>query len=332
MKRAGRLALGVLLAAILLALVMREVDVEQLAKLLDRVSPNALLIGVSLLLFGYCLRTLRWWWLLRGFRPDVPVTSCFWPVVAGAAVNNVLPFRLGDALRAFGFCGPLQVAGARVLGTLVVERLLDLATLLCIFLLGIVGLPTGAMPFAAVQTATILALLVAAIVLLAPLLLPQLRSMLALAVRLPLLQRAGRSETVSRFGNQALDVLIALRSPKNGLVLLALSAGAWTFEGCVFLTIACSLGNQCAPGAPMLALATGTLGTLLPGTPGYVGTFDYFAMKGFMAYGVDGTNAAAFAIAIHAMLWLPITAAGLGYLLVTGRRIGFRAAPSERKP
>jgi len=333
MKRASRLALGVLLAIFFLALVLREVDVEQFAQGLARVSGPAILTGLSLLVSGYCLRTLRWWWLLRSFRPAVPVTSCFWPVIAGAAVNNVLPFRLGDALRAFGFCESLQISGARILGTLVVERLLDLATLLCIFFLGIAGLPAGAMPSTAIRAASVLAALVAAIVLLAPLLLPQLRSMLALAVRLPLLKRTSRAEAISRVGNQLLDVLVTMRSPTNGLVLLTLSVGAWVLEGCVFLAIACGLGNECTVSAPFLALATGTLGTLLPGTPGYIGTFDYFAMQGFMAYGADATRAATFALAVHAMLWLPITVAGLCYLLLTRRRIGLRtAATIEDRP
>ena len=39
-----------------------------------------------------------------------------------------------------------------------------------------------------------------------------------------------------------------------------------------------------------------------------------------MAYGADPEVSVAFALAVHAVLWLPLTVAGLGYLMVHGTR------------
>ena len=81
--------------------------------------------------------------------------------------------------------------------------------------------------------------------------------------------------------------------------------------------------------APWFACATGTLATLIPSSPGYVGTFDYFAILGMMAYGAGRAISTAFAMLVHLLLWLPVTLAGAAYLVVPGtaaaRRI--RQAP-----
>jgi len=59
---------------------------------------------------------------------------------------------------------------------------------------------------------------------------------------------------------------------------------------------------------------------MIPSSPGYVGTFDFFTSSGFSAYGMDLTDALAAALVVHAVLWLPLTGIGLGYLAVASVR------------
>ena len=88
----------------------------------------------------------------------------------------------------------------------------------------------------------------------------------------------------------------------------------------MFVTVATALHTGAAPPGPWLSLAAGTLATLLPGAPGYIGTFDYFAARGLVAYGVSLETAAAFALTVHAILWVPLTALGALYLLMLRAR------------
>jgi len=48
----------------------------------------------------------------------------------------------------------------------------------------------------------------------------------------------------------------------------------------------------------------------LPGTPGHLGTFDFFAAEAMQAGGNAALAAAAFALLVHFVLWLPVTCAG----------------------
>jgi hypothetical protein len=92
----------------------------------------------------------------------------------------------------------------------------------------------------------------------------------------------------------------------------------------MYAAVAWALHTAVAPAGPWFAMTTGTLATLIPSSPGYVGTFDYFAMLGLMAYGAARTAATAHALLVHVILWVPVTAAGGLSALLPGA--GARAA------
>jgi hypothetical protein len=100
-------------------------------------------------------------------------------------------------------------------------------------------------------------------------------------------------------------------------------------EGAVFAAVAKGIHIGELGIAPWFALSTGTLGTLLPSTPGYIGTFDYLTMLGFLAYGFSKTVAAACALLIHVVLWMPQTIVGMTWLLVSKLRASAPAMESR---
>ena len=69
------------------------------------------------------------------------------------------------------------------------------------------------------------------------------------------------------------------------------------------------------------------LATMIPSSPGYVGTFDYFAVQGLTAFGASHVVALTFALLVHLLLWLPVTIVGALFLVAPTTR---RAAASER--
>jgi uncharacterized membrane protein YbhN (UPF0104 family) len=106
------------------------------------------------------------------------------------------------------------------------------------------------------------------------------------------------------------DTIISLGSPRRLAGLIVLSGIAWLLEGGVFLAIAAATGMEGGWGVAYLALAMATLSTLIPSSPGYVGTFHFFAMQAALFFGNTDAKAGVFAILVHLMLWLPTTMAG----------------------
>jgi uncharacterized membrane protein YbhN (UPF0104 family) len=316
-RRIWRPLLGVLLAAAFAWLLARGVEWGAVRAALAAARAGPLLVGLLLLSAGFTVRIARWWWMLRPLAPTLSFARCVRPFLASLALNNTLPFRAGDVARTVAFREELGVPAGQVLGTLLIERVLDLVALLVLLGIGLGLMAAGELPHALVSGA-VAAGVVAVLG-------------LGIAAAVPasgiarLQQRLGGGR-LAGFVGHAVEALAPLRSAGQVTRLLALSLVAWTLEGAMYAAVALSLGVAAAPFAPWLALAAGTLSTLLPGTPGYVGTFDYFAARGMMAGGASAAQATAFALLVHAMLWVPVTAVG-GLLLIPlrGARLPRRA-------
>ena len=312
-------AVGLLMTAVFLWLILRQVDPGAVAAAVGGLALPWLAAALLLLAGDYALRILRWWWMLRVLTPTLPAGACVWPYLSSIAVNNVLPLRAGDALRAFGFRRELRSPAMRVLGTLVLERLLDMTTLLALFLVGLFAVPTDLFPQAITVAAAWLvgttALALGVLLVLAP----RLPALLRRLAAQPALEAHGWSERVQGWGQHFIETFAVLRRPADVLALLGLSLLIWLLEAGVLGSVALALGASAGAGAALFAMATGTLSTLIPSSPGYVGTFDYFTLTALTAYAVPQTQAAAIAFTVHAVLWLPLTLLGLGYLLVRGR-------------
>jgi uncharacterized membrane protein YbhN (UPF0104 family) len=312
-QRRTRLAFGLLLSLLLLYLMLRHVDGRLLGDRIVSVGPGWLLAATMALCIGYLLRLARWHWMLRLAGSPITLRACARPFFIGFALNNLLPLRAGDVARAVGFRGAIGLSGTRILGTLIAERVFDLLVLLAMLGVSLAWLPGGHDTLAwaggiGLQAGGVLLLAgVAGVVLLAISLLSSgLRHLLPL-----LLGEACGDRLLARL-DQLRSVLILLGRPKAFAWFVFLSIAAWLLEGGMFALVALALTQNTA--GAWLALAAGNLGTLLPGAPGHIGTFDFFAMQGMLAFKASPESAAAFALLVHAILWLPVTLIGLALI------------------
>lgn len=295
-------------------LLVRELDRDALVRAFAELSVSIVIPALVFVAAGWALRIMRWWLMLCALEPTLRLRACVGPFLAGMAGNNVLPFRAGDALRVVGFHRQLRVPAPSVAATLVIERVLDVTVLTAVFFLGLLGLPDGAFPRGFVVAAAWLAGVGGAAVL--ALLLFSLcqrigsTGLVAVASSAP----TGRKSLSRRGGGYYLSRHVrALQA--DAFRLIGLSVAAWACEGAVFVTVATGLQTGAEPPGPWFAFAAGTLATAIPGTPGHLGTFDYFSAQGLAAYNASPERAAAFALTVHAVLWVSSTAAGLPALL-----------------
>lgn len=325
-KRALKVIAGLLVTAIFLWILERNLDADSLSQALARITWQSLFFGLAFLAVGYTLRIVRWWLLLRPLEPGLPLKTCVWPFLSSIAVNNVLPFRAGDALRVFGFRKQLRSPAMRVLGTLIVERLLDILSILSFFFAGVLALPDSAIPDTYITLATWLAALgsgfLLILILSAPYLAPLVRKILGLSM----FRNAHWRAPAEALSSNLISAFSVLHTPGKALTLIGCSAAIWAFEGAVFAAVVHSFDLDFHVFAGWFSMATGTLATMLPSSPGYVGTFDYFAAQGLVAYGSSTETAVAFAITVHAVLWAPLTLIGLSYLAIYSWRVNMFSA------
>ena len=326
-RRWLRIGIGWAIALVFVVLAFRRVSFDAVIAALATARAVPLLLALVALAAGFAMRIVRWWWMLRALEPTLPMRACVRPFLVSIAINNTVPLRVGDVVRAVGFRSALRSSAMAVAGTLLVERLLDVVVLLALLFGGLLMLGHTVVPRPFLVAGTVIGVLAGA-GLLSLIFLPSLvrRSITWLIERAPLLPESVRARGL-RLAVQLFDSLLIVRPVGRALVLLAATVVGWGLEGSAYACVAWSLGADGSAFAPWFALATGTLATMIPSSPGYVGTFDYFAVQGLTAFGASHVVALTFALLVHLLLWLPVTIVGALFLVAPTTR---RAAASER--
>lgn len=298
-----RLAIGFLIGGGFLFWALSKLDLAAAGKILVTAKPEWIVLAVAGLMSGYALRAYRWFLMLRSVGATASYGAAYRVFLAAVAMNNVLPFRAGDVSRAVSFRDELGATTPQILGTMVVERILDFLSLLFVFFLALTGVQAATIPASYISTVKVLTAVL--VVLLVGLLL----------FAGPVRRRIETIKTgpVARFAEVLVRFLVSVEAvaPLSRLMpLVALSLPAWLLESGLFIATAHSLGLDVPIRGPMLSMATGTLATLIPSTPGYVGTFDAATAQGIKAFGIADTPATVYALLAHVVLWVPLTAVG----------------------
>jgi uncharacterized protein (TIRG00374 family) len=324
---AARLVVGLAISALLLVLLVRGVDREALQAALAATDLRLVPVAIGMYFVAVWIRSVRWRLLLP--PGAAPTGDLFKALIVGFTVNNLLPIRLGEVARAYLLARWDAVPYGVSAASLVVERILDglaLATLLLTALL-FVPAPT---PY----------LLVAGLLIGAAFGIGALILALAawndtlLTSTLNRLVRPLPASVRSAIDGLTLGFLRGLRVV-HGLGLLAklvgLSLLAWLTELAMVFVLLLGMPMPHSFPEAIVAGAAANFATLVPSSPGYVGTFDGALSRVLQdTAGVSPAVGLAAAVLVHATLLVPVTLAGL--VILWRSRLSLvqvsRAAPS----
>src|SRR5258708_29136211 len=139
-SRRWRVAGGALLARVLLAVFFRGVDWEELGAAF-RSANHAYLAGVvAVTILTYLLRAWRWGSLLAPLAP-VPLRDRFSATFVGFRTGLLVP-RAGEVVRPYLISRRHPIRTSAGFASIILERLLDVVTVLLLFALYLYVLPT----------------------------------------------------------------------------------------------------------------------------------------------------------------------------------------------
>lgn len=323
----GRLLLGVAAAGLLLGVFFRGVDWGDLAHALETARPGYLAGVVVVTLGVYAARAWRWGFLLAPLG-RVRFADLFSATMVGFASALLIP-RAGEIVRPWLVSRRYPIPTSAGFATIILERLIDLITVLVLFAAYLFVLPTPAAEvqgrtMQVVKVAGALTGLAAALVLVVLVALHSrtdqvvggLERLLARAPRW-LAGPAGR--TVRAFSGG----LAVLRAPALHLVTLFVqSLLVWLLIALAFYLNNLAFSIDLPFRATFLLIAFLVVGVAIP-TPGMVGGFHAFYLLALTeVYGVERATAAAAGIAAHALTNLPILVLGLLFLGREGLSLG----------
>jgi len=296
----------------LLWLFFRNIDIAETWAAVTRAHLLMIVAAIGITFVTYTLRALRWQALLKPIG-HARYGAVYRMTVIGFMGNFLLPARAGEVLRAYLLAKREGLGAPATFATVVVERLLDTVTVLLLFaiplpLLGIdVGRDTAV--FGIVAGAGSLAAL----------------AMLVLVAGHP--ERLGRwagklsawlprrlADVVSHLVQTFAEGLVIMRRPSQLAIAmlwsipvwLSISTGIWLTSLAFDLTLS-FLGS-------FLVMGYLAVGVSVP-TPGGAGGFHYLYLVALTRFfGADKEVAAAAAIILHAVSFVPVTIQGLYFM------------------
>lgn len=135
------LSIGVPLAVIVIALYLNRASLEEVPGFISHANPLFLLAAFVIYYCGFPLRGHRWATLLKGAGYRVSTKDATEILFLSWLVNCVVPAKLGDVYRAYLLKLNSPVSATRTLGTVFIERILDL------FAIATLGLAAGYIRF-----------------------------------------------------------------------------------------------------------------------------------------------------------------------------------------
>jgi uncharacterized protein (TIRG00374 family) len=291
-----------------------------------------LLLGVLSLAFGYAMRVVRWSVMLKAAGAQVTPAGCAAPFLGSIALNNILPMRLGDVVRALVFPSALGIGKTMATGSLIMERLVDLMTLLACLVAGLALSSIAQLPEWMSGIAVGLAICGGIVLVLLFLLSGRLAALCeGFAARSAANGKAAR--------NRVLDTLAGLLKSFDAMSrvrvlvsLFVLSMLVWAGEAGLFWSLLLGFGLDASPATAVVVMAIATLSTLVPSSPGYVGPFHLAAYAAIAMLGGSAAQAAGFAVLSHLGVWLPTTLAGAVAILMNPQLFSKARASAAAKP
>lgn len=290
-----------------------------------------LLFGACLLIFSNVIRAARWRILLLP-QKDVKRKPIFEAIMMGYMGNNVLPFKLGEALRAMVVGRRHEIKISGVGASVVVERGLDMFSFL------IVAGTYGAI-FPSFATARLLSQLALAAVVLGIIFgFWMNRNHDLYFSRIQAWSVRQTESGHPKRGEHALSLFRGLetiwRMPKPiHVIFQTLSLWVIYFLITYFAVLAFGFGMSVVlllEVAMMLMIFT-TFSMSVPAAPGYVGTYHYAVIAALALFGIDDDSARALAVVLHLMNYVIYTPIGAWYLIKAGLNLNLATDLSESK-
>jgi len=289
------------------------------AECLRGVNIPFLILPIVLTALSYVLRSMRWRLLFPRTAPSLKVT--YKALVFGFFMNNVLPARAGELVRAHVGARLSRESRSLVLATIVAERILDglaLSLLLTVASLSIHGATyTRQLQYVGFAFGGAALFIV--------LFLSQRQIIERL---LNTLEAKISSRTVVLFVSKSrhfIDGLAPLFCYRRLPLILFWTSAVWLLELSVFWLVSSAFAVQMSAQQAIFFLVSSNFASLIPAAPGGIGIVEAVSSAVLVSLGFDREISIAMALSQHVIQYVMVGIPGL-YLMLRFREL--RSGPS----
>ncbi len=312
-----RYGVSAIITVLFLYIAFRGTDFGELYESMSQANYWWMLPNFACLMLSHYLRAWRWRYMLEPVKANLSMRNLFAGVMVGYMMNNILP-RAGELVRPYTV-GKLEgIPKSAALGTIVVERIIDMVSfLVLVALIPLVyhGPLEESFPWLAntgILVSAFTILFLGVFVALArrrdwaDVLIRLLGEILPLRVR----------ERLEGWVHAFLDGFMFLSRPGRFIIITVLSCLIWLLYVLMVYVAFFAFNIQHLGFAGALVVqAISSIGVALP-TPGATGTYHAFTSQTLIRlYDIDATLALSYATITHAVGFVGATIIGLYYFL-----------------
>lgn len=294
-----RWVIGIIVSVLLLWWSFHGIDLYPLAKIFASMPIWPLCIMLISIAAFFLLKALRWRLLLKPIK-EIPSMELMPSIIIGTAINYILFGYMGEIVRMWLLSRQQNLRKGTIMMTIVVERILDLWTLLLFLAAATLISPQL---YAIVAEAGYIALVLALIATLF-IIFPQW-----------LLKLFKIHHRLHKEIDLAMHGLMSIRHPKLLLSIALVSILQWLvmMAGCNWMA-ATAAGIELPPWALLGPMGLMIVGMALPSSPGQLGVIEMAYILGLQVWGVAKEQALAAGLLFHLILYLSVIIVAL-YLI-----------------
>jgi len=311
-----KIIVSFLIVSVLFFLLFRNVDYELFAKYLGEGNKALILLGILAYLLSFSVRALRWKVLLRHIgKFKVPELAPV--IVAGYAVNNVLPVRIGEIVRAAIAGKIFRISIPSAFASVFVERVFDGLTIAMILSATLFFYPFRENMQTLAWGASLFFALLFLFALAAAFSPKPLEFVRFLRSKAP-----NFSMPLFNFAEKFLKGAASLDSWHKIIATFFLSMCVWAAELLVYLLVVRAFGVEIPFVGCIVMLCAANLGMLAAPTPAGLGVFQGAIVFALESFNVPYEQRMAVAVILHASQIVPTTITGFIWLWFKNLKIG----------
>ncbi len=301
--------LGVAISVVFLFFAFRGVDWAATWRAARAAQVGYLALAWMCLLASYLSRAVRWQSVLRSIK-RVSLWTTWRVFMVGLVSNNVLPARAGELVRAYVLGQNERVDVAAVLGTVAVERVFDVLTVLLLLALGMASGALGGIggEYGIWLGAAMVGGLAGGVLVIAL----WGDRLTGVAARWVGRVSPAWGEKIAGLGGAFVRGVRAVGSVKRAATVTGWTLFSWGLFLVYVYWVLRAYGLQIDAAGVAFLLGFSGLAVAIPSAPGSVGTMEYAYMLGLslLGVGVEETRLG-FALTYHMMEWVTTLALGL---------------------
>ena len=303
MKRKLTIYLGLIISVIFIILILRVVDFHGFITALAKFNLDYIPYLLALYFLGMILRTVRWRMLLDQSKA-VSFGNVFDSLVIGFMVNNILPAKIGEFLRAEYISRREHLSRSFSLGTVFAERMFDIL-LMVIFLFVSVIFSKSLLKIIH-DNVWLLSIIILLIALVVTILLYK-----KFQKRIIKIFPKKYQKSLEGILERAAKSLNFLRRKRIVFQILILSIAVWLLVLIGYFVIFRGMGVRLPIYGYFFIVSAGAIGMVIPSTSANIGVYDAVVMGAIILFTVNRDTALAIAVIAHVFDIIPSVVLGL---------------------